>query len=158
MTAQKHSVVLEQSEETECQKIVRAGTRNARTITRARILLMTNERNKSGKTDKEICTVLGTSRNTVSEVRKRYIKGGLQRALFDAPRSGQPKRFTPGEEATVIAVACTDPPDGYGRWTLDLIREEVIRRIKKKIGRVTIDKILLKNNCKPWLKKNVVYS
>lgn len=157
MTAQHKTVVLEQSEETELQKIVRSGTHNSRTITRARILLMTNEREEAEYTVSQTHSVLGISRNTVYEVQRRYREGGVNRALYDAPRPGKPKTFTPTDHATVVAIACTDPPDGYGSWTLDLLVKEAIKRIGKTIGRNTVDKILLKNEWKPWLKKNVVY-
>jgi transposase len=118
---------------------------------------MTNERKHSGKKDTEICAALGIDPATVHRVRKRYAEGGIPRALYDAPRPGKPRTFTAKDTAMVVAIACTDPPDGYGRWTIELIREEVIQRIGKPMGRNTIDKILLKNDCKPWLKKNVVY-
>jgi len=158
MAAQKYFVVLEESEVTRLETMLRRGTQNARVLTRARVLLMTNEAKGKGKIDKDICDALHITRDTTQSLRRRYVEEGIDRALFDAPRPGQPKRFTPQHEAMVVAIACTNPPDGYGSWTIDLIREETIKRIGKSIGRNTVDKILLKNDCKPWLKKNVVYS
>jgi hypothetical protein len=158
MSVNKKIVVLEQSEVVRLKKIVTSGINKARTITRARVLLMTNEAQNSGKTDKEIAINLGVAITLPYQVRIRYLSGGLERALYDAPRPGKPKHFTPTDEASVIALACTDAPDGYERWTLDLLEKEMTIRLGKSIDRNTIDRILLKNDCKPWLKKNVVHS
>ena len=158
MPAQKYIVVLEQSEEMLLKKMVSSGTEKARTITRARVLLMTNEAHHAGKTDRTICESLDVSRYIPRQVRQHYVEGGIDRAIFDAPRPGKPKHFTPADEAKVVAIACTDAPDGYDRWTLNLLEEEMTKKLKQPIDRITIHRILLKNECKPWLKKNVVYS
>jgi transposase len=158
MSNKKHIVVLEQSDEARCEKIVRSGKSSARTITRARILLMTNEREGLGKKDEEVREALGISESTMNRTRKRYKEGGLEKALYELPRSGKPKRITKEDEAMTVAIACTEPPDGYGRWTLRLIQKTITEKIGKKIGKTTVDEILLKNDCKPWLKKNVVHT
>ena len=158
MSAQKHVVALEQSAVMHLKKIVRSGTQKARTIMRAHILLMANNTDGTGKTDREICLSLGVCLTTPQDIRMRYVRGGLRRALYDAPRPGKPKTFTPGDEATVVALACTDAPKGHARWTLNLLQEKLTDQFGKSISRNTVDKILLKNDCKPWHKKNVVYS
>jgi putative transposase len=159
MPAQKYFVVLEPSEVAQLKKIVSSGVEKARTITRARVLLMTNEeRSGTGMSDQKICQSLGISAYIPAKVRQHYVEEGLIRALYESPRPGKPKIFTPADEAGVVAIACTNAPDGYERWTLDLLQEEMTARLGKSIDRNTIDKILLKNDCKPWLKKNVVHS
>jgi transposase len=84
----------------------------------------------------EIKDVLGISRATVSNVKKRYRKGGLGPALKEKPRPGQPKKYTVKEEAEIIATACTSPPKGRKRWTIRLLVDE----LKKKKGFETINR------------------
>ena len=155
MSARKiHKVVLTEEESQQIEMIIRKGHCHARTITRARVLKMTHQ----GKTDKEVTMALGLNPSTPYEIRKRYCQGGLNRALYDAPRPGQKKVFTATDEAKVTALACTKAPDGHSRWTLDLLTVHAKESLGKSIGRKTVWKILLKNNLKPWRKKNVVYS
>lgn len=158
MPQQKYIVALGESEVAQLKKIVSSGTHKARTITRARALLMANDSDKTGKPDPQIAEALDVSIFIPRSVRFHYVQGGLERALYEAPRPGKPKVFTPEDEAQVVALACTDAPPGYSRWTLILLAKELSVKLGKPIGRNTIDIILLKNQCKPWLKKNVVYS
>jgi len=110
---------------------VKTGKKSAREIARAHILLLVN----GGRTENEIKKILGTSRGTVSNIKKRYREEGLQSTLTEKARSGQPKKYTERHEAEIIAQACTDPPHGRKRWTLTLLAEE----IKTKEGLETIN-------------------
>lgn len=150
----KYTVTLTPEEKGLLQSLIRKGTVKARTITRARILLMVDE----GKIDKEIIHALHIATSTPHDIRKHYQEGGLKRALYDAPRPGQARKLTGKQEARVVAIACTKAPKGYARWTLDLLTEEVRQSVGVSIGRTAIWKILLRNDTKPWRKKNVVYS
>ena len=111
---------------------VKKGRKSARELTRAHVLLLVND----GKTEIEIKDTLRISRATVSNIKKRYRKEGLQSALAEKPRSGQPKKYTEKHEAEIIAQACTESPDGRKRWTLELLTEEM----RKKDGFETINK------------------
>lgn len=111
---------------------VRKGHKSAREITRARILLLSNQ--KKGIT--EIAETLGVSRNTTFNIRKRYVEEGLSSCLFDKPRPGQPVKYTEKHVAEVIALACSSSPDGSKRWSLSLLTEE----LRKKEGFETISK------------------
>ena len=111
---------------------VKKGRKSARELTRAHVLLLVND----GKTEIEIKDMLRISRATVSNIKKRYRKEGLQNALAEKPRSGQPKKYTEKHETEVIAQACTESPDGRKRWTLALLTEEM----QKKNGFETINK------------------
>lgn len=152
MTARKHIVALGESEVQQIEKIIKKGIISARVQTRARVLLMANEK----KTDREIANTLKLNRTTPQDIRRRFVQGGINRALYDLPRPGQKRRCSVAEEATITAIACTAPPDGYSRWTLDLLQEKITREVKK-IGRTTIHRILLRNDLQPWREKNVVY-
>lgn len=114
------------------KSFVRKGHKSARELTRARILLLVNE----GRTETEIKDVLGICRATVSNVKKRYREGGLDSALKEKPRPGQPRKYSDKEEAEIIATACTSPPKGRKRWTVRLLTDE----LKKKKGFKTINR------------------
>ena len=111
---------------------VKKGRKSARELTRARVLLLANGR----RTEMEIKDTLGISRATVSNIKKRYREEGLQGALTDKPRPGQPKKYTDRHEAGIIAQACTKSPDGSKRWSLTLLTEE----LRKKEGFETINR------------------
>lgn len=150
----KYRVQLSDKEEKEVASLAKKGVAQARVYNRARILLLAHD----GKTDKDICLLFRINRSVVHDVRKHYVEGGLQRALYDLPRPGQKRKLTGSQEAEVVAIACTKAPKGYLRWTVDLLTEEVNKRIGVDIGRTAVWKVLLRNDTKPWLKKNVVYS
>lgn len=150
----KFTVALSPEEKMKLLQLVRRGLTKARTITRARILLMVDE----GKKDKEIYQLLHIGNSTPHDIRKKYQEGGLQTALYDLPRPGKERLLQGVQEAEVIAIACSKAPKGYTRWTLDLLTEKVKRKLGISIGRTAIWKVLLRNDTKPWLKKNVVYS
>ena len=125
---------------------IKKGLKNARSLTRARILLLANQ----GKRDTEIAKTLGVGRSTALRIRKRYLEEGLQSALVDKPRSGQPEKYGEKHIAEIIAQASTESPEGRKRWSLALLCEEL--RTKegfKTINKESIRLILNKNKTKP---------
>lgn len=151
----KYQVSFKKNEKNKLRSLVKKGRQSVRTITRARILLLADQ----GKTDKEIREILEVSDWTPQNVRKKYFEGGLDRALYDASRTGQPKITDEKEEAQITAIACAEPDGGYGKWTLDLLTKKVNKQLdkrKKPIGRTTVYNILLRNELKPWREKNAV--
>lgn len=150
----KYQVKLPEEEKVSLTHLITKGVAKARTITRARILLSSNE----GKTDKDICQALGVDRTTVYHIRKRYVQEGLQSALHEKPRPGKERILSDADEATITAIACSDPKEGYARWTVDLITEEFNGKTKKNVCRNTVWKVMQRNKLKPHLKKNVVNS
>jgi putative transposase len=111
---------------------VKKGRKSARELTRAHVLLLVS----GGRTEMEIKDTLGISRATVSNIKRRYREEGLQSALRDKTRPGQPKKYTERHEAEIIAQACTKSPDGSKRWSLTLLTEEM----RKKEGFETINR------------------
>jgi transposase len=87
---------------------------------RLAILLLLNN---SDLNQKEIAEIFGITPKTVSKIKKRYLNQGLEFALKDRSRSGQPKKYDVKKETEIIALACTDPPEGRKRWTLRLLSE-----------------------------------
>ena len=111
---------------------VKKGRKSARELTRGHVLLLVNK----GRPEMEIKYILGISIATVSNIKKRYREEGLQSALTERSRPGQPKKYTNRHEAEIIALACTKSPDGRKRWSLTLLTEE----LSKKEGFETINR------------------
>jgi len=94
---------------------------------------------------------------TVRDIGKRYLEGGLDRALYERPRQGAKPLLSATERQRIIAMACSDAPEGRARWTVRLIAEQAIKRkLVPKVGRETIRILLESHDLKPWREKNVV--
>jgi transposase len=109
------------------EKIVRSGKNKARVITRARILLLADRKRDKHKTQPEIAAALEISNTTVSATCRRYVLNGLAAALSETPRPGQVPKITGDVEAHMVTLACSEPPEGHARWTLRLLRDELVR-------------------------------
>ena len=152
---QKLSIHLTTKEQRQLDELTRKGLHPARVIRRAQILLQSH----SGYTDKEIAEQTGASHRAVVDVRTRFARHGLARALHDAPRSGKPPTFTGKHEAQIVALACTDAPEGCARWTMQLLAEQAVKDgIVTTISPQTVWLMLERQDMKPWRKKNVVHS
>ncbi len=125
-------VRLKEDERDFLEEFVRKGTKKARTIARANILLLADE----GFSTKSISEVTRVHRQSVWRTKKRYLEEGLESALEDKPRPGQPRKYTERHEAEIIAMACSSPPQGRRRWTIRLLMEET----RKKAGFETINR------------------
>jgi transposase len=96
-----------------------------------------------GWTARAIPEAVDISLATVHRVCRRYKDGGLKRALHDKQRPGVPKRLTPGQEAQIVALVCSQPPTGYARWTIARLTMEVqARQIAPQVSRETIRLVL----------------
>ena len=124
--AKLHVVELKPGERQELERRVRAGRASARVLARARVLLKCDD----GLTDEEAAEAVGVSVRTAERVRKRFCAGGgLEAALTDRPQPPRPhKRKIDGEaEARLVTLACSAPPDGRERWTLQLLADRMVR-------------------------------
>jgi putative transposase len=120
--------------------------RSLREINRANVILLLNK----GKQALEIAEFLDIGRNTVSRIKQKCLREGIEPALAEEPRSGQPVIHTAAREAEVIALACSDAPSGRTRWTLELLTETLNRQKGfKKINRESIRLMLKKTNVNP---------
>ena len=122
MPAKKYIVTLTNEERQELLALTRAGEISARKMKRAQILLKADENWK----DKDIIAALNTSRSTVERMRKRYVEGGLDKALNEDPRPGAKRKLDGRAEAHLIALACSDPPEDSDHWALRLLADELI--------------------------------
>ena len=148
----KEHIVCLKVEARQClQELIRSGTRSVRVVRRALILLKSDE----GLTDEEIAEHVGCSDRTVRTVRKRFCTKNLDSAVYDAPRSGAPPTFTPRQQQQVIALACSDPPEGRTRWTLQLLCEHAIEQgFVKSLSKSEVALWLKEHDMKPWRKKH----
>jgi len=147
----KHRKVTLTTEERErLEGIIHSGDEAARTQTRARILLLTDYSQGKHWTDEAIAAALLCSQKTVVNVRQRYVEAGLEAALYDKPRPGQPPKLTGEVEAHLTLLACSDPPEGYGRWTMRLLADKLVElEIVEEISHVAVWERLKKMNCIP---------
>src|SRR4051812_48217999 len=139
-------VTLTQRERKALEDFVGHGKKSARAITRARILLLFDE----GRKEQELTALLGVSRGTVYNVRKKYQQKGqapILELLHDAPRSGRPITLDSRVEAKVTMIACSTPPTGRGRWTLQLIADKVVElAVTESISHESVRRVLKKTN------------
>lgn len=104
-----------------------------------------------GLTLAEVADYLEISVRTVCNIEENYAQGGLSKALHDDPRPGAPVQFDDRVKSHVVATVCSEPPEGFDRWTLELIRECVMQReVVPTISRETIRLILQEHDLKPW--------
>ena len=124
-------------------KLINRGRSSARVLTRSRILLLADESN----TDKHIADTLKLSMRTVARVRERYYLRGLESALYDRARIGAPAKIKARFWAHLSALACSEPPEGYARWTLRLLADKVVELgLIDSISHTEIGKVLKKMN------------
>ena len=146
----EHIVRLSDGARQQLLNLVRAGTRSVRVVRRALILLKSDE----GLTDEEIVEHVGCGERTVRSVRKRFCVEGFERAVYDAPRAGRPPEFTPRQRQQVIALACSDAPEGRVRWTLELLAEYAVKRgFVSSLSKSVVALWLQAHDLKPWRKK-----
>ena len=115
-------VDLTDEESTTLHELVRKGSVSARKLTRAPILLQAND----GASDQRIADALHIGRATVERVRKRCVEGNLERALSDAKRPGAKRTLDGKQEALLVATACSPPPHGRARWTMQLLADKLV--------------------------------
>ena len=148
MPAKKYRVRLSKEQREELEKLTRGGTISVRKYKRARVLFLADENSKQGqKKDGEIVELVDTSMSTVNRIRRRFVEEGLEAALNEKPRPGKPKTFSGKDRATVIALACSEPPEGRARWTLRLLADKMVElEFVDSISHKTVRDILKKTN------------
>ena len=108
------------------EQLIRSGQAPARTQTRARILLLTDRSTAEARTDEAVVAALLCSKATVGNVRRRFLQEGMEAALYDKPRPGRQPKITGDIEAQITLLACSNPPEGQGRWTMRLLADQVV--------------------------------
>jgi transposase len=146
----RYRVELSQAERTELETMLKSGKHAARKIKRAQILLAAD----AAVVDDTIATSLGVSASTVLRTKRRFVEGNLEGALNEEPRPGAARKLTGKEEALLVATACSRPPEGRARWTLELLAGAMVRLSEHdSLSRETVRRRLCENELKPWQKK-----
>jgi hypothetical protein len=102
-------------------------------------------------------SVVPLTSQAIRHIGHRYRKEGLEAALYEKQRPGAAAVLDQGQKQRIIAMVCTDPPEGRARWTVRLVVQEAIKRkLVPRVGRETIRILLLDHDLKPWREKNVV--
>jgi transposase len=143
MSKKKFIVSLSGEERQELTAYVNTGVHAARSIKRARILLLAD----AGTSDPAIADDVGVCQSTAFKIRRRYCTEGIQGALTEKPRSGAPRTFTGRDEANLTTLACTNPPAGYQRWTHRLLADKLIElEAVSAISYKTVERLLKKTS------------
>lgn len=145
MSQKQFLVQLNAQERGRLQGIIRSGKHKARTITRCRILLLAD--GPKGKTDKEIADALHVCLATIFGIRRRYSQEGLESAIGERPRSGQPPKFKGKAAAKITAIACSKPRAGQAKWSLRLLADRAVElKIVDSISHQSVSNILKKTS------------
>ena len=153
MPAKRYPVLLDSEQRESLIRLISIGKDSARKLTRARILLKADEsEGAAAYADKQIREALEVSLSTIERTRKTFALEGLTAALTPKKRSWVSRQKFDGEkEAHLIALACSDPPEGHARWTLRLLVSEEMVELNhfSSISHECIRQVLKKTNCVP---------
>ena len=143
MPVSQYKVELAQSERSALIETSGRGKPLARTVKRALALLKADE----GLLDREVAEAVSLSVATVARVRRRFVEEGLEAAINDRPRSGRERKLSGRQEAHLVAIACSNAPEGHTNWTLQLLANQVVAmEFAGSISLETVRQILKKTN------------
>ena len=146
----RYRVTLTAAEHAHLAALIQKGKVSARRVKRAQILLAADQ----GATDETIAKTVTVGTSTVYRTKQRFVEEGLESALSELPRTGAPRKLDVQDEAMLCAVACSAPPSGRARWTLQLLADEMVRlTAHERISDETIRRRLGEMDIKPWQKK-----
>ena len=145
----RYRVELNQAERAELTALVSGGKHAARKLKRAQILLAAD----AGTSDDDIAAGVRVSGSTIYRTKQRFVLGNLEAALCEEPRPGASRKLTGKEQALLVATACSKPPEGRARWTLELLAGEMVKLTEHDdVSRETVRRRLAENDLKPWRK------
>ena len=147
------SIKVKPKHQKELAQMLSGGVQQVRVLLRAVALLQLGE----GVSAPRIASVVPLTPQAIRKVGHRYEEGGLERALYEKQRPGAAELLEDNQKQRIIAMVCSDPPEGCARWTVRLVAQEAVKRkLVPRVGRETIRVLLLDHDLKPWRKKNVV--
>lgn len=145
----RYRVELTQSERDELTALLSGGRHAVRKLKRAQILLAAD----AGTGDEQIAATLRVSGSTIYRTKRRFVDANLEGALSEEPRHGARRKLSGKEEALLVATACSKPPPGRARWTLELLAGELVKLTEhEELSRETVRRRLAENDLKPWRK------
>ena len=143
----KYRVDLSQEEREQLEGMLKGGKLAARKLVRAQILLAADK----GISDGGIAGALQVSGSTIYRTKRRFVADNLEGALSDEPRPGAERKLSTKETALLAATACSAPPPGRARWTLELLADEMVKLTDHdELSRETVRRRLAENHLKPW--------
>ncbi|GAB4426440.1 MAG: hypothetical protein Kow002_15750 [Anaerolineales bacterium] len=139
-------ITLTKEERTELSQLIKSGKHSAQVLGRASILLLLDRSQGEKRKLKEIANAMLTSIGAVSNIKRRYLKGGLEQELYNRPRPGAKPKINGEVEAHLIALVGSDPPEGRERWTLRLLADKLVElELGETISHVAVRDALKKN-------------
>src|SRR5260370_23495551 len=145
----RYRVELNQAERAELEALLSGGKHAVRKLKRAQILLGAD----GGASDEALVASVAVGGWTVYRTKRRFVEGTLAAALSEEPRPGARRKLTGKEEALLVATACSKPPAGRARWTLELLAGEMVKLTEHGgLSRETVRRRLAENDLKPWRK------
>jgi transposase len=145
----RYRVDLDQVERDELSSMLSGGKQSARKLKRAQILLAAD----AGLGDEAIAATVVVGSSTVYRTKRRFVEMGLEAALSEEARPGAERKLTGKEEALLVATACSSPPPGCSRWTLQLLADAFVTLTEhEQVSRETVRRRLAENDPKPWRK------
>lgn len=147
------SIDVTPKDQKELAKLLSGGVQQVRVVLRALALLQLAK----GGSARRISNGVPLTPQAIRKVGHRYRQGGLESALYEKQRPGATAVLDDSQKQRIIAMVCSDPPQGLARWTVRLVAQEAVkRRLGPRVGRETIRILLLAHDLKPWRGKNVV--
>jgi transposase len=146
----RYRVTLTQQERKELEALTRRGKTHARKFIHARALLLCDAGDDGPAWNvADVAKALGVTSRTIEHLKKRFVEDGLEAALERKPREKPPRevRFDGAFEARLIAMACSDVPEGHQRWTVRLLADKVVElNIAPSVSHMTVQRVLKKTN------------
>ena len=143
----RYRVELNEGEREELRALTSGGKVAARKLKRAQILLAAD----AGCSDEDISASVQVGTSTVYRTKRRFVEGNLERALSEEARPGARRKLSDKEAALLVATACSAPPEGRARWTLELLADAMVRLTEhEECSRETVRRRLEENELKPW--------
>ena len=137
----------------ELAKLLSGGVQQVRVVLRALALRQL----AAGTSAPQISRFISLTPQAIRTIGRRYQRGGLEAALFEKQRPGAAAVLDESQKQRIIAMVCSDAPEGRSRWTVRLVAQEAVKRkLVPRVGRETIRILLLDHDLKPWREKNVV--
>jgi putative transposase len=147
------SIDIAKKDQQELRTLLKGGVQQVRVVLRALALLQLAEHAGAP----QIAKVVPLTPQAIRRLGHRYQQAGLKGALYEKPRPGAAEVLDTNQKQRIIALVCSDPPEGRARWTVRLVAEEAVKRkLVPDVGRETIRILLLHHDLKPWREKNVV--
>jgi transposase len=147
------SVTVAQRDQKDIAELLGAGVQQVRVVLRALALRQLAK----GASAPQIAKTIPLTAQAIRNIGHRYQHGGLESALFEKQRPGAAAVLDDSQKQRIIAMVCSDPPEGCARWTVRLVAQEAVKRkLIPRVGRETVRILLLAHDLKPWREKNVV--